>query len=98
MERFGTDGVWDLFNGIDSKRARRAVSRKAAERARAKLQTVVAAIRLEDLRYPQQNRLKKLDEGGKYHGYHTIRINDEYRILFVWTDAGAFDINIDDHH
>jgi proteic killer suppression protein len=98
MERFGSNGVRDLFNGNDSKAARRTISQKAAERARRKVQEVVAASSLADLSLIPNNRLEKHTEGGKYQGYHSIRVNDQYRVLFVWTDAGAFGIVIDDYH
>ena len=45
---------------------------------------------------PPGNRLEKLS--GDRSGQHSIRINDQYRICFVWTDAGADDVEITDYH
>jgi proteic killer suppression protein len=50
---------------------------------------------LSDLRAPPANRLEKLK--GDRAGQHSIRINDQYRICFTWTDADAKDVEITDH-
>ncbi|WP_051143495.1 type II toxin-antitoxin system RelE/ParE family toxin [Acidipropionibacterium acidipropionici] len=55
-----------------------------------------AASELNSLRVPPGNRLEKL-VGGR-DGQHSIRINDQYRICFVWTDNGADDVEITDYH
>jgi len=55
-----------------------------------------AAVELEDLRNPSSNRLEKLR--GDRQGQHSIRINDQYRICFVWRDHDAFDVEITDYH
>lgn len=54
------------------------------------------ASKLEDLRVPPGNRLEKLS--GDREGQHSIRINDQYRICFVWPDGDAFDVEITDYH
>jgi len=48
------------------------------------------------LRVPPGNRLEKLS--GDRAGQHSIRVNDQYRICFVWTDGGADDVEITDYH
>jgi toxin HigB-1 len=63
---------------------------------RRKLAMLDAATKLEDLRIPPGNRLEKL--AGDRHGQHSIRINDQYRICFVWRGNDAFDIEITDYH
>ncbi len=65
----------------------------AAER---KMQAVNNAHALSDLRSPPGNRLEALR--GNRSGQHSIRINDQWRICFVWTEAGAEDVEIVDYH
>ncbi|MFW7343361.1 type II toxin-antitoxin system RelE/ParE family toxin [Pollutimonas sp. H1-120] len=61
-----------------------------------KLRQLEAALRLEDLRIPPQNRLEALK--GNRKGQHSIRINDQWRICFVWRDGYAYDLEIVDYH
>ena len=55
-----------------------------------------AAQRLDDLRIPPANRLEALR--AKRAGQHSIRINDQWRICFVWREGDAFDVEIVDYH
>ena len=64
--------------------------------AQKKLRLLNAASELNSLRVPPGNRLEKL--AGDRAGQHSIRINDQYRICFVWTDGGADDVEITDYH
>ncbi len=64
--------------------------------ARRKLEMVHAAARLDDLRAPPGNRLEALI--GDRAGQHSIRVNDRWRICFVWTDAGAEGVEFVDYH
>jgi len=64
--------------------------------ARRKLRMISAARTLEDLRVPPANRLEALR--GDRKGVHSIRINDQWRICFKWSDAGATDVEIVDYH
>ena len=64
--------------------------------ARRKLRQLEIAGRLEDLRVPPGNRLEALK--GNRKGQHSIRINDQFRICFRWTDSGAEDVEIVDYH
>ena len=61
-----------------------------------KLKYLAAAGVLEDLRIPPGNRLESLH--GDREGCHSIRINDQWQICFVWTDGGAEDVEIVDYH
>jgi toxin HigB-1 len=61
-----------------------------------KLVVLDAAESLEDLRSPPGNRLEKLR--GDREGQHSIRINDQWRICFTWTDGGAHHVEIVDSH
>jgi len=64
--------------------------------ARRKLRQLEIAGRLDDLRVPPGNRLEPLK--GDRAGLHSIRINDQYRVCFRWTAAGAEDVEIVDYH
>jgi toxin HigB-1 len=64
--------------------------------ARRKLRIIDAALTLEDLRNPPGNRLEALR--GERSGQHSIRINDQWRICFRWTEQGANDVEIVDYH
>jgi toxin HigB-1 len=61
-----------------------------------KLDQIEAAINLRDLRVPPGNRLEALK--GDRAGQHSIRINDQYRICFVWLADGAHDVEVTDYH
>ena len=65
-------------------------------RARRKLRQLQIAERLEDLRVPPGNRLEKLR--GDRAGQYSIRVNDQFRVCFRWSAAGAEDIEIVDYH
>lgn len=64
--------------------------------AQRKLAMLNAAIALDALRQPPGNRLEALK--GDRAGQHSIRINDQWRICFVWTDSGADDVEVTDYH
>ena len=63
---------------------------------RRKLDMLHYAARLEDLRSPPGNRLEALS--GALKGWHTIRVNDQWRILFIWSVQGAKRVRVDDYH
>jgi toxin HigB-1 len=80
-----------LFNDRDVPRFR------SIERAtRRKLLYLHQARHLEDLRVPPGNRLEALK--GERKGQYSIRINDQWRICFVWKDEDAYDVEITDYH
>ena len=64
--------------------------------ARRKLRQLEISARLEDLRVPPGNRLEALK--GDRAGQYSIRINDQWRLCFRWTAAGAEDVEIVDYH
>ena len=64
--------------------------------ARRKLTMLDAASRLEDLRAPPGNRLEALQ--GDRKGQHSIRVNDQWRLCFIWTDSGPTDVELTDYH
>ncbi|MEK6790623.1 MAG: type II toxin-antitoxin system RelE/ParE family toxin [Deltaproteobacteria bacterium] len=61
-----------------------------------KLDYLNAAASLEDLRVPPGNRLERLK--GRYSGKYSIRINDQYRVVFSFDDSHAYDVKITDYH
>jgi proteic killer suppression protein len=61
-----------------------------------KLQMLHAATRIETLRVPPQNRLEKLS--GNRKGQWSIRVNDQFRLCFIWRDGAAWDVEIVDYH
>ena len=92
---FGDQTAADLFHGDNTKAARRipSVVWKVACR---KLDMLNAAHELHDLVVPPGNRLEPLR--GKVAGFHSIRINDQFRIIFIWADGNAKDVQITDYH
>jgi proteic killer suppression protein len=66
------------------------------EKALHKLQLIDAAVRLENLMVPPGNRLEALK--GDRKGQHSIRINQQWRICFTWTNGNAHDVEIVDYH
>ena len=84
-----TERFWE---GVASRRLPPDI-RRAAQR---KLELVEAAQRLDDLRLPPGNRLEALR--GDRKGQHSIRINDQWRICFVWRDGGAENVEIVDYN
>ena len=96
IHSFRTQGTADIFNGVSSKAARKTCPQTLWNVAARKLSMVDYAARLDDLRSPPGNRLEALDRNRK--GQHAIRINDQYRVCFVWTGDGAAAVEIVDYH
>jgi proteic killer suppression protein len=80
-----------IFNGEDSPR----FPPEIQQTARRKLRLLHRASGLQDLRFPAGNRLEALR--GNRAGQHSIRVNDQWRICFVW-DQGAHEVEIVDYH
>jgi len=86
----------DLFHGIDSRAARTTLPAALQLVAVRKLDLLNAAHDLRDLRVPAGNRLEVLKGGWK--GFHSIRINDHFRLLFRFYDGNSHDVSIVDYH
>ena len=84
-----TERIW---NGVVSRR----LPIQIQALARRKLRMLNAAHRLDDLRVPPANRLEALK--GKRAGQHSIRINDQWRLCFVWRDGECTDVEVVDYH
>ncbi len=96
IQSFRDQATEDIYNGQDTKKARRVCPIHLWGIARRKLEMLAAVNRLEALRVPPNNRLERLKEDRA--GQHSIRINDQYRVCFTWTEAGAENVEITDYH
>ena len=93
-----------MIRGFKNKLAQRLFARERPRKLHPDLQKAAlrkllmldAAENLNDLRVPPGNRLEALS--GEREGQHSIRINEQWRICFVWTDAGPDDVEIVDYH
>ncbi len=86
----------DLFNGLDSRRARRACPLAQWSVVTRKLTQLNRVRELRELAVPPGNRLEALR--GARRGQHSIRINDQYRICFRWENGYADDVEVTDYH
>lgn len=94
---FADAGTEDIFDGTDSKAARKTLPTTLVRVAQRKLTQIDTARSLDDLRSPPGNMLKAL--AADRHGQHCVRINDQYRICFIWSDErGADNVEITDYH
>lgn len=74
----------------------KAIDRTVQRAALRKLELIHAANDVEDLRIPPGNRLERL--AGRRQSQHSIRVNSQWRICFVWTEGGAEDVELVDYH
>lgn len=86
----------DIFNGVASRVARKACPQFLWRIAARKLDQLDSVISLDELKIPPGNRLEGLT--GDRKGQHSIRINEQYRICFIWTELGPSEIKIADYH
>jgi proteic killer suppression protein len=93
---FLNQGTEDVFNGKNTRQARKVCPASINRVAVRKLDQINAATILDDLRAPPHNRLESLL--GDRLGQHSIRITDQYRICFFWTNTGATQVEIVDYH
>ncbi len=96
IRSFKDTGTEDIFNGENSKAARKICPSSIWKVAARKLDQVDSATTLHELKIPPNNKLEALS--GDRKGQHSIRINDQYRICFVWTNLGPDQVEIVDYH
>jgi len=96
IRSFADTATADLFNGVDSVRARRACPSTLWAVVARKLTQLNRVRELRELAVPPNNRLKALQ--GDRKGQHSIRINDQFRICFTWEDGYADDVEVTDYH
>jgi toxin HigB-1 len=92
INNFADKSTEDLFNRKLVKRLPQSVQRFAYR----KLLLIDGAERIDDLRKPPGNRLEKLS--GDLAGKYSIRINEQWRIIFIWKGNNAYDVEIKDYH
>jgi proteic killer suppression protein len=95
IESFGNRLAEDLFDDRLSKEVRR-FPPELRRIARRKVLYLHDAAELKDLRSPPGNRLEALK--GDWKGYHSIRINDQWRVVFRWQNGNALDVQVVDYH
>jgi proteic killer suppression protein len=96
IKSFASDGTEDILNGRNTKDARKTCPRDLWRVAARKLEQLDSVGLLEELRIPPGNRLEALSADRK--GQYSIRINEQYRVCFVWTDNGPDAVEIVDYH
>lgn len=89
---FGNKETEKIWNGIISKK----LPREIQETARRKLRMINNSIDIADLRIPPANRLEKLK--GDLKEFYSIRINNQWRIIFKWINGNALEVEIIDYH
>ena len=95
IETFGNALAADLFDDRRTK-ATRSFPPKLRRGARRKLLYLHDVGELKDLKVPPGNRLERLKGGWK--GFHSIRINDQWRVVFRWVGGNAYDVQVVDYH
>jgi proteic killer suppression protein len=93
---FRGPGTEDIFNGRNSRHARQTYPRSLWPIAVPKLDQLDSVVSLDDLRIPPGNQLEALDRDRR--GQFSIRINQRYRICFIWTGRGPAQVEIVDYH
>lgn len=96
IRSFVNGATEDLFNGINSRRARRACPPTLWAAVARKLTQLNRVRELRELAVPPENRLEPLR--GDRRGQYSIRINDQYRICFRWEEGYADNVEVTDYH
>ncbi len=96
IQFFENKGTEDIFNGKNTKDARKLCPRKLWNIATRKLDQLDSVLTLEELRIPPGNMLEALK--GNRKAEYSIRINNQYRICFKWSETGPESVEITDYH
>ena len=96
IQSFKNKGTEDIFKGKSTKGARKICPQNLWNIAVRKLDQLDSVLKFDELRIPPGNRLKELS--GDREGQHSIRINNQFRICFVWYENGSADVEITDYH
>ena len=96
IRSFADAATEDVFNGVDSGRARTVCPRTLWPIARRKLTQLNRVRDLKELAIPRGNRLERL--AGRRQGQHSIRINQQYRVCFRWEAGYADEVEVTDYH
>lgn len=95
ITNFADQATEDVFNGVDT-RAARSIPKAIWSVVFRKLDALNAATTLLDLRSPPSNHLEALK--GKLQGKYSIRVNDQFRVVFAFKDGNASDVSVTDYH
>jgi toxin HigB-1 len=96
IRSFGNRGTEDIFDGADTRTARKLCPRNLWQITRRKLDQINRARDLRDLSVPPGNRLESLHTNR--NGQYSIRINNQFRICFRWEKGFADDVEVMDYH
>jgi len=96
IHSFKDEGTEAIFNGRGTQKARKACPVQLWRVASRKLDQLDSAEQVDDLKVPPGNRLELLS--GNRRGQYSIRINEQYRICFIWSDGSPHDVEIVDYH
>lgn len=95
IRSFASKTAQDIYDGVNSRYARK-IQSELYEKIRILFDQINAAIRIDTLRIPPGNHLEKLS--GDLKGFWSLRVNDQWRIIFRWEEGNALDIDIVDYH
>ena len=96
IKSFHDKGTEDIFDRRNTREARQACPQQIWRMAQRKLDQLNGVVSLASLKIPPGNFLEGLKHDR--NGQHSIRINDQFRVCFVWTDDGAENVEITDYH
>ena len=96
IKSFRDSGTEDIFDRKNTREARQTCPAQIWRVAQRKLDQLNGVVLLDSLKIPPGNFLEPLKDDRK--GQHSIRINDQFRVCFVWTDDGAENVEITDYH
>lgn len=96
IKSFKNAGTEDVFDGTTSKAARKCCPQSIWPVARRKLDQINRVQEITELQIPPGNRLEQLK--GDRENQYSIRINQQYRICFIWEEGQAYEIEITDYH
>ncbi len=96
IRSYAGSGTEDVFNGRNTKTARRTCPRNLWRVAARKLEQLDSVTLLEEMGIPPGNQIEALS--GERKGQFSVRINEQYRVCFLWTDEGPEAVEIVDYH
>ena len=96
IQSFKNTGTEDIFNGENTRAARKTCPESLWQVAGRKLDQLDSVVSFDELGVPPGNQLESLS--GDRKGQHSIRINKQYRVCFTWTDLGPAEVQVVDYH
>ena len=96
IKSFHDKGTEDIFDRKNTRAARKTCPQQIWQTAQRKLDQLNGVVSLASLKIPPGNMLEVLKDNRK--GQHSIRINDQFRVCFVWNDDGVDNVKITDYH